>query len=197
MIISVITYSFQRGCFLLADWTLLAPVGGIAIYERFEVILHPMRLQIETKMGAKLMEYVWPERRRRKQAESPQSLDPPRKRRDTEFGPNVRPAISSRTSMDSPRTPDVGKSLDMSRLDAPPLRRMATSRSFTDLRSATIEQQLRPKPDRSSSVAQASAPSEPGHAAGTRTKYGDAEEMKTRSAQKTFVLVRIPRYACH
>ena len=60
----------QRDLFLLADWTVLPPVGGITIYEAFEVTLHPIRLQIDTRVGRRIMEYVWPARRDRNQAKA-------------------------------------------------------------------------------------------------------------------------------
>jgi hypothetical protein len=181
-------------------------------------MLHPLRLQIDTKMGVRLMEYVWPERRRRrKEEESRQTTTselPGRVRRVTEVMPASGPPIKTRTSIDaprkrsidsprkasvdSPRPIEAGRSLEMARLAPPPLRRMATSRSFTDLRSATKELELAPKLDRGfSSYAFTSVPS-PGPEGGknqtTRASgRGDAEEMKSRSAQKSFVLVRVPR----
>jgi hypothetical protein len=182
----------------------LPPVGGIAIYEHFEIILHPMRLQVDTRMGSKLMEYVWPERRRRKQLDSPHSpTSEARPRRITEAAPAPRNLPGQRTSMDSPRTPEAGKSLDVGRsidtaaLAPPQLRRMATSRSFTDLRSAMKEQEHAPKLNRGFSFAQPPTPAAEvganGH--GKPHAHGDAEEMKSRSSQKTFVLVRVPRLA--
>src|SRR3954447_24491095 len=56
----------QRGLFLLADWTVLAPVGGITIYEEFDLSLHPMRLRVDAKVGVRIMEYLWPARKQRK-----------------------------------------------------------------------------------------------------------------------------------
>jgi transcriptional antiterminator Rof (Rho-off) len=176
------------------------------VYEKLIVQLHPLRLQLDVKMGSRLMEYVWPERRRRrKESELPQSTaGEARVRRLTEATSLTRPNISTRVSMDGPRTPmdaprlEGGRSLEMSRLAAPPLRRMATSRSFTDLRSATREQQLAPKLERgfsSYAFAQPPTPAPEGgrNKAGKNTGRGDAEEMKSRSAQKSFVLVRVPR----
>jgi hypothetical protein len=173
-----------------------------------------MRLQIETRMGAKLMEYVWPERRRRKEPQSPSSPNGgSRTRRVTEAAPVSRALATSRTSMDSPRITDAGRSLELTRLAAPPLRRMATSRSFTDLRSATkdrkresnldYEQERAPDLRRGFSSHALPAPATPGLVPGDAwtmainnhvpSGKGDAEEMKTRSAQKSFVLVRVPR----
>jgi hypothetical protein len=40
-------------------WAVLAPVGGITIMERLHVDLHPIRVQIEKKVGRQLMDYVF------------------------------------------------------------------------------------------------------------------------------------------
>ncbi|TRM56736.1 golgi-body localization protein domain-containing protein [Schizophyllum amplum] len=49
----------QRGLLLLANWSVLAPAGGITIYELFQVQPHPFRLQLHAAMGRKIMEYFW------------------------------------------------------------------------------------------------------------------------------------------
>ncbi|KZW03765.1 hypothetical protein EXIGLDRAFT_635040 [Exidia glandulosa HHB12029] len=51
--------------FAHAVWSVLPPVGGIPIYQNFQLDLHPIRLQIEAEIGRKLLEYVWPARRAR------------------------------------------------------------------------------------------------------------------------------------
>lgn len=52
-------------------WAVLAPVGGITIMERLHVDLHPVRVQLEKKLGRHLMEYVFGENGRpKKQAGS-------------------------------------------------------------------------------------------------------------------------------
>lgn len=53
----------QRGIFAEVHWSVLAPVGGIQIYDRFEVELHPIRLALETQLGNKLLQYLLPGRR--------------------------------------------------------------------------------------------------------------------------------------
>jgi hypothetical protein len=55
----------QRKIFLDAEWTVLPPVGGITIFENLQMDLHPMRLQIESEVGSKLLDYVWPARNQR------------------------------------------------------------------------------------------------------------------------------------
>lgn len=194
----------QRGCFLLAKWTLLPPVGGITIYENFELLLHPMRLQIDTKVGSRLMEYVWPERRRRKGAEVSEPPPALRPRRITDNAATSRPQTPAtpmtpvtpvRASLDSPRL--FGNSLDTSDNLAPPtLRRIATSRSFTDLRSASKEQALAsPRMQRNISFGPLT-PLDQSETSLTKRDdkaKNDAEEMKSRSSQKTFVFVRVGR----
>jgi hypothetical protein len=48
------------------QWAVLAPVGGITIMERMHVDLHPIRVQIEKKVGRQLMDYVFAESKARK-----------------------------------------------------------------------------------------------------------------------------------
>ncbi|KAE8231965.1 hypothetical protein CF326_g3008 [Tilletia indica] len=54
----------KKGKFLYATWRVLAPVGGIAIIEDFELNLHPVRLSIELKVGREIMDYVFGSKRR-------------------------------------------------------------------------------------------------------------------------------------
>lgn len=46
-------------------WSMLPPVGGIAIIDRFEVHLHPIRLQIEQKIGKQIQEYLFSQKSRK------------------------------------------------------------------------------------------------------------------------------------
>ncbi|CCM03163.1 uncharacterized protein FIBRA_05285 [Fibroporia radiculosa] len=203
----------KRKLFVVADWIVLPPVGGITIYERFELTFHPMRLQLDTRTGRRIMEYVWPARRHREHSD------------DELHGLDSLPDSPSPTSdhaniliiPDSPLSPrrsswDVSplKSPDASKLTPVPLRKLGTSRSFTDLRNASRSDTLRSpglhktrstdalvtlsKPSRSV-TSQVSKDSE-----GTKERNGqsrkrheidDATEMKTRSSQKTFVWVRV------
>ncbi|BGP51898.1 Protein SABRE [Rhodotorula kratochvilovae] len=48
--------------FAAALWNSLAPVGGISIVERFELHLHPVRLQLEHSVGRKILDYIFAER---------------------------------------------------------------------------------------------------------------------------------------
>ncbi|KAG8742575.1 hypothetical protein FRC10_001240 [Ceratobasidium sp. 414] len=50
-----------KSLFAQAEWSILAPVGGIPIVNSFVLDLHPIRLQIERKVGRKIMAYIFPQ----------------------------------------------------------------------------------------------------------------------------------------
>lgn len=56
----------REDLFMAVVWSMLTPVGGINIVERFEVHLHPVRLQIEQWFGKKILDYVFSQREARK-----------------------------------------------------------------------------------------------------------------------------------
>ena len=198
-----------------ADWTILAPVGGITIYEAFELSLHPLRLQVDSKVGRRIMEYVWPNRK------DPQVAidDPPMK--DKTLKPplkiDIKSPTSSRSSIDSPRALHRPVDSDEKALVSP-LRKLGASRSFTDLRLAKDSGFLGPgsllsppsflqRTNSSDSINFASmldVPDTPRPFGGLdldisnskrkeSNDTGDAQVMMTRSSQKSFVLVRISR----
>ncbi|OCH92936.1 hypothetical protein OBBRIDRAFT_802282 [Obba rivulosa] len=186
----------KRKLFLLADWIVLPPVGGITIYERFELTLHPLRLQLDTRVGHKIMEYVWPSRKHRQPTENDNSghalLDS-----------NVM-VEEPQTIADPPRRSfseaPARKSEDSHRLKAPSLRKLGASRSFTDLRNMRNESLQVPRLHKTRSTESLVSPSSPSrslidsHKMRTSTSPGeidDATEMKARSSQKTFVWVRV------
>ncbi|KAI9001069.1 golgi-body localization protein domain-containing protein [Trametes punicea] len=195
----------KRKLFLLADWTVLPPVGGITIYEEFELMLHPMRLQIDIRVGRKIMEYLWPARRNRKQSptetESFAMPEPLSK-------PDDLPVV---TYSDSPRHASFDlparTSLDTNRLAAPTLRRLGSSRSFTDLRNTRQDSLQVPRMHRTRSsdalkarandglsMSKASTSGGGRHAYDkdrSKQELDDAAEMKTRASQKTFVRVKV------
>lgn len=51
-------------------WNSLAPVGGISIVEQFELHLHPVRLQLEHRVGKKILDYLFSQRRKSVEEES-------------------------------------------------------------------------------------------------------------------------------
>ncbi|EJD01130.1 uncharacterized protein FOMMEDRAFT_125792 [Fomitiporia mediterranea MF3/22] len=203
----------KRGVFVQADWIVLAPVGGITIYEQFILDLHPMRLQLEARIGKSIMEYVWPARRdRRRVRYSPQNSED----LATVSGPAIQQrklqrsstAVKGRASLDSPSTVSQQRSSIEERRLAPSLgtRRITSSRSFTDLRSTSRQNSMNSgdagtrdhfltiKPATEFPLGDADprkTESTPMDLTPRRRNTDDAAEMKTRSAQKTFVLVRI------
>ncbi|PBK72706.1 hypothetical protein ARMSODRAFT_953107 [Armillaria solidipes] len=190
----------KRGLFLVAKWSVLPPVGGIGIYEFFELNLHPMRLQIDARVGRRIMEYLWPGRRDRKKAiqDSPSEPSPavtePLKR---SFPPS--------RSLDATRKTHSRQSSDSnaSRLVPPmALRRLGTSRSFSNLRDSPPPARSLPRTRSSEALGQHESSTDhidprklrrgdSRHDSGPVPRRGDAAEMRTRSSQKTFVLVKI------
>ncbi|CAO1631545.1 unnamed protein product [Jaminaea pallidilutea] len=59
----------KQGRFVNAIWSELAPVGGISIVDQFELDLHPLRVQMELKMGRVIMEYIFGSKKRREREE--------------------------------------------------------------------------------------------------------------------------------
>lgn len=201
---------------MTADWTILPPVGGISIYEAFELNLHPVKLQIDAKVGQLLMEYVWPSRKHR-QSNNGQKPE----KDEVTAGPveiKVRNPTSGRSSIDSPRALYSPVALDFHERAtlSPPHRKLGNSRSYTDLRvvkdivTAPRSITLLPFPKRTDSsdpVPSLDTPSTPGPSSGPTAfpdrdlselvhtqSDSDAQVMKDRSVQKTFVLVRIARF---
>jgi hypothetical protein len=159
------------------------------------------------------MEYVWPDRkdRRAAQDDSPAKEEKPKPRLEID----IKSPTSGRSSIDSPRALHRQADSD-GRFFVP--RKLGASRSFTDLRLAKDTGFLSPgallsppsflqRTQSSDSVNFArmlDAPETPKPNGGvdsdisdTKRKEskdaGDAQVMKTRSYQKSFVLVRISR----
>ncbi|KAJ3853573.1 golgi-body localization protein domain-containing protein [Lentinula lateritia] len=191
----------KRGLFVLSNWSVLPPVGGITIYESFEIALHPLRLQIDAKVGRRIMEYVYPARKHRRK--SIEDVLHPETVMDTaiqstSFGLPDSPRSHSAFSRD-PSDPD---SFSL----APPLRKLGASRSFTDLRSTAVEDStqvmLRQTLQRTRSSENLKRnqtlvdgferePKRQRTISHANRQNGDAAEMKTRSSRKTFVYVKI------
>lgn len=156
------------------------------------------------------MEYLWPARRDRPGAiedvSSPMdNVAHPRASEESDHSAKS----PSRSSLDSPWAPHSRKTPHSGRTLLPPLRKLGASRSFTDLRSATSENMTLQKPkihrSRSSDLLNATLETPPDSPEGRVPRKhgpsgkgdprsaGDAAEMKTRSSQKSFVLVRLYR----
>lgn len=137
------------------------------------------------------MEYLWPARKERNG-----TRDDDESESTTPDEPETLKQIASptRTSLDSPRTLYTLDKQGQSTL-TPPMRKLASSRSFTDLRSPTQPangQLLTVHPNRSveSLTSRAGRGSKSKSANGTSDA---ADEMKARLGQKTFILVKIHR----
>ncbi|CAE7226687.1 unnamed protein product, partial [Rhizoctonia solani] len=52
----------MKSMFARAEWSILAPVGGIPIVNSFILDLHPIRLQFERKVGRKILSYIFARR---------------------------------------------------------------------------------------------------------------------------------------
>jgi hypothetical protein len=169
-----------------------------------------MRLQVDAKVGSRIMEYVWPARKHRNLAiEDRANAEGSVQKVEDETIVSPSP---SRKSLDSYRALDKpSTSFESSGLAPPHLRRLGVSRSFTDLRSSSSTASDFPSAPRSAvsqknraadtfrsmsvpdpSDSQVKRRNEAGKQA-QRRKIGDAAEMKTRSSQKTFILVKISR----
>ncbi|KAH7887657.1 golgi-body localization protein domain-containing protein [Phlebopus sp. FC_14] len=184
---------FKRDLFLEAEWTILAPVGGITIYEKFLLDFHPIRLQLDAHLGQRIMEYVWPARRGRNHTKtSGLELTPGSRVLPPEEVP-LRSSLDSSRLLQTPRT-----SLDSGNL-AFSTRKLATSRSFTDLRSAATDSMKGGSLSLSSNQRMVTVDADASDGLRTMRKISredrpgqdDAVEMKTRSSQKTFILVKI------
>lgn len=179
-------------------------MGGISIYEIFEVSLHPLKVQVDAKVGQRIMGYLLPDRRRRLQDDDEdKNSDSSHDTRDSAEPQIIK--LPNRSSLDSPRTlqhlhPDSAAHSDG--LAPPRLRKSVGFRSFTDLRSTREDNRdsylfpsTRSTSERSGSPdVRANAPEririDSSH---DDRQGGDAAVMMTRSSQKTFVLVKIAR----
>ena len=184
----------KRDVFAILSWIVLAPVGGISIYEKFEVDLHPLRLQLDTKVGQRIMEYIWPARKHRHNREMEQTDSPTP---NTKIQPST-PTDPSPQELPSGSSGKARQSLDHTLLAPVRVRKLGSSRSFTDLRSAASSPMSAFHMNRSTETLSSPSTSNSAHPLrrGTSLAPGvggsnDAAIMKTRSAQKTFVAVDI------
>ncbi|PFH52812.1 hypothetical protein AMATHDRAFT_139321 [Amanita thiersii Skay4041] len=191
----------KNGLFLIADWVVLPPVGGITVYETFELSVHPIRLQIDSKVGRRIMEYLWPARRDRRIASESDVIAVSSDDDDSDLEIGMRCSISTRSSLDSPRALHVSQAQDSlleENVLSPPLRRLGTSRSFTTLRpeKQTVKNHFMTNHASHSEETLTSPQLTPGSVQSPiqlpiASKETTVAEIKHRSAQKTFILVRI------
>lgn len=55
-----------RNLFASASWLLHAPVGGISVMDYFELYIHPVRVQLELRVGHQFMDYLFGSQRSKK-----------------------------------------------------------------------------------------------------------------------------------
>lgn len=72
-------------------WNALPPVGGISIVEQFEVHLHPIRLQLEHRVGRQILDYLFVQRRKQNGEEQDDDQDKKAKKPLTSSSPSLRP----------------------------------------------------------------------------------------------------------
>lgn len=90
----------QANIFAVAVWDSLAPVGGIAVVERFLLKLHPVALQLEHRVGREILDYLFSERIKHRKEETPSEVDHLRQR-SPKKEPLRTPYLASNQSVDS------------------------------------------------------------------------------------------------
>ena len=180
-------------------------MGGISIYDYFEVELHPIRLALETQLGNKLVDYLIPGRRSRREAMgSDPAIVAESSAAGTETADSTIPKLTVYPPQQNDSTPTLTPRGETTRKSRP-----IASRSFSNLRSAAAEAQTKgyhapglPKSSSSTALASRRSSTESNDVIGgpipnsgtiLNNAEGDASEMRQRSAQKTFVHVKIPR----
>lgn len=162
-------------------WNSLAPVGGISIVEQFEFHLHPVRLQLEHRIGRKILDYIFSQRKSdRAPEDSPPEIpakQPARAWASSSLAPLGSSVMnkSSESLALSTRQGQNGSNRPRSILEAPGRNGLAsgasslTTESTSRLRKVASTEVLRPQ----------------GQEEGL-----DADEMRRRaSLNRTFILV--------
>jgi len=136
------------------------------------------------------MEYLWPARKERngtRDDDESESTTPEEPEKSKQI---VSP---TRTSLDSPRTLYTLDKQGQSTL-TPPMRKLASSRSFTDLRSPTQSANGQLLTVYSNRSVESLTSHRAGRGSKSKSANGEcdaADEMKARLGQKTFILVKI------
>ena len=178
-----------------------------------------MRLQLEARVGRSIMEYIFPARRERRSIEA--SITQHSRDEDDVFGSRKLVAVRSESGVldqpardiDSPSPRGKRFSVDERRPTlSPATRKITASRSFTDLRLISRQNTTASTPissnyltadnsfatDLPSNIAeQGTAVASSSTGSTQKRPKDDAAEMKTRSSQKTFILVRIARFVSY
>lgn len=170
----------QRHLFFDAEWKVLPPVGGITIFENFQLDLHPIRMQIESEVGTRLLDYVWPARNH-----GGTNAD------DEDQSSSLATSVATLPRSRGSASNDGHGSL--------PERGLARARSHTNLRSDTG----RPTLHKVRSTTTLNEPGDMDNDAEDKMtllrrhrradKVNEASIMRSRSATKTFIRVVVPK----
>lgn len=152
-----------------------------------------MRLQLHARVGKSIMEYLWPARRGRSSRQSNRKTDV----YSNDSAESSTPSSSqSDPTIESNNSRSARFSIDDARPTRRPSKRLGGSKSFSDLRAASRQNST----NDSNSTARALTVGVGEEdllgvdLSQTLSSFkGDAAEMKNRSAQKTFIWVRIAR----
>ncbi len=139
------------------------------------------------------MEYLWPARKERNGTHDDESESTTPEESET----SKQTVSPTRTSLDSPRALYTLDKQGQSSLTLP-MRKLASSRSFTDLRSPTQSANGQLLTVHSNRSVESLASHRAGRGSKSKSVNGEsdaADEMKARLGQKTFILVRIHRSA--
>ncbi|GAA6043699.1 hypothetical protein JCM8097_007486 [Rhodosporidiobolus ruineniae] len=156
--------------FAAALWNSLAPVGGISIVERFELHLHPVRLQLEHRIGKQIVDYLFSERDQK-----------PNDREDGSSSHKPPSPLVPPTNMQASRSVD---SLTLPRSSQPSTTTLA-GRSSGALTSSSASIRSAEHRVRKTVSAEVLAPE-------SQEEGLDADEMRRRAASyRTFIFVEI------
>ncbi|KAK4056456.1 Protein SABRE [Microbotryomycetes sp. JL221] len=160
-------------------WNSLPPVGGISIVDLLEIHLHPLKLQLEHRVGRQILDYLFSQRRAKTKAierkKSSNKLDA------TSSGPN---------SQSSTRPPSIlvhNHNASTDSLDSSSVLDRSHNRSTPTLHTSASHSSLASGEHRLRKVASADVLAPTGQEEGL-----DAEEMRARAQlNRTFILVDI------
>ncbi|CAO1616639.1 unnamed protein product [Sympodiomycopsis kandeliae] len=178
--------------FVNAVWSELAPVGGISIVDQFELDLHPLKVQLEMKVGKMIMDYVFGSRRNREKEDNKRKaiLDAQAKKSSpkSKSSPFARLTSSSKQNgQNGASTPDATSRRTSSSSDVRP------PRSSRGMASESSGQNLEPSRPASIRGEQGSDEDEREDSSPLAMAKRNAAEMRKRaSSNLTFVFFKLP-----
>lgn len=163
-------------------WNALPPVGGISIVEQFEVHLHPIRLQLEHRVGRQILDYLFVQRRQQQDEDDSPDESNKKEQASLTTSPQLRPpsvVYPDNKSVESliPRTHRPRSML------AGDDRSFTPNRSTSNLHSSAASVASNEHRLRKAASTEVLAPA-------AQEEGLDADEMRQRaSLNKTFILV--------